>query len=591
MEPKFILNREKISDADIEKNKNFDELLTKFKNQSIQKARNDRSWWRKKSIRYSAAILGAVVVCTVTLSQLYQSNSNLKKTNALTSTSTNKKESAKPLADKKQRSVTPLNPHWDVAYSRYKVNAGKGASLVHASRSKIQVPKNAFVTKAGQIIEGEVEILYREIHKVSEQLMSGIPMQYDSAGTTYDFESAGMFDIKGEKNGEPVFLSSKATLTVQLASEREGAQFNQYLWDSVAGNWRYLQKDILNPLKPETHTAQQRVAASALSKADVEKQVNEVEVEGKKKIEQQYAQQVAKLPVVKQPVKPRKISNRQNFTLEVDKNEFPELSGFNNVMFEVGDENKNYSDKYTEVTWNDVQVSDGPQKGINYLLSLRKGNQLLELIVYPCLNNVDFEKANSAFKAKMVDYEKALAERKAKEEKLRADMLARQKEYETEMKRNKEERLKNYIREMKAMEAANANEVASLSGAAKVLRVFQISQFGTYNSDGPRLRTGDYKPSVAYQLNSKPFQPNQVYVMDYKDRMFYLYSYKEVSDLIFKKGVRYAVCVPVNGQLYVKQLFNDDPEVIAKKSKLMLDLKALPSDVETIEDVKRYFEI
>ncbi len=596
MEPKFIIDREKVSDEEIEKNKNFDELVTKFKNQSIQKARNDRSWWKQKRIKYSAAILGVTVICTVTVSQLYnKTKSNKEIANDSNSTlTTNKKETTSPLAEKKLRTINPVNAKLDVPYTRYKVNAAKGGSLNHPSKSKIEVPKNAFVNKAGEVIEGEVEIMYREFHKVSETIMSGIPMRYDSAGKSYDFESAGMFDIRGEQNGEPVFINPNANLRVQLASEKEGNEFNQYFLDTVNNKWDYRCEDVTQKM-PDYKKAANNITkdkVQPITQAEIEKEIEKTKVEGLKKIETQTAQQVAKLPSPKAPVKPRKISNRQTFTLEVDKNEFPELSGFSNVVFEVGDENKNYSDKYTEVTWNDVLIKDGPKKGENYILNLRKGATVLELVVYPCLSGADFEKANAAFKNKMQGYEKELSDRKAKEEKLREEMVARQKEYEEEMKRNKEERLKEFIRYQKQLEASLANEVNQLQNMAKVMRVFQVSQFGVYNSDCPRMRNPvNYSPNLQYVIDNKILQPNQVLVIDYTTKMLMTFNGVEISELSFNTEKRYAICVPINGKLYIKQIAANDALLTDKPSTLKLVLNPLPSDIVTIEDVKRYFEI
>jgi hypothetical protein len=601
MEPKFIIDREKVSDEEIEKNKNFDELVTKFKNQSIQKARNDRSWWKQKRIKYSAAILGVTVICTVTVSQLYN-KSNKKNTNESNSTlTTNKKETTSPLAEKKLRTINPVNAKLDVPFTRYKVNAAKGGSLNHFSKSKIEVPKNAFVNKAGEVIEGEVEIMYREFHKVSETMMSGIPMRYDSAGKAYDFESAGMFDIRGEQNGEPVFINPNANLNVQLASEKEGAEFNQYFLDTINNKWEYRCEDVVQKMPAPTSTKLSSVKKEAsvtkekaqeITQATIEKEIEKTKSEGLKKIEVQVAQQLAKLPTPKAPVKPRKISNRQTFTLEVDKNEFPELSGFSNVVFEVGDENKNYSDKYTEITWNDVLIKDGPKKGENYLLNLRKGATALELVVYPCLSGADFEKANIAFKSKMQLYEKELSDRKAKEEKLREEMVARQKEYQEEMKRNKEDRLKEFIRYQKQLEAEVNKEVNQLQNMAKVMRVFQVSQFGVYNSDCPRMRDPDiYAPIIRYTINDKLFQPNQVLVIDYTTKMMYTYYAKDLSLLALNPTKRYALCIPINGGLYVKQFSANDETLTAKPSTLTLSLNPLPSDIVSIDDVKRYFEI
>ncbi len=601
MEPKFIIDREKVSDEEIEKNKNFDELVTKFKNQSIQKARNDRSWWKQKRIKYSAAILGVTVICTVTVSQLYnKTKSNKEIANDSNSTlTTNKKETTSPLAEKKLRTINPVNAKLDVPYTRYKVNAAKGGSLNHPSKSKIEVPKNAFVNKAGEVIEGEVEIMYREFHKISETIMSGIPMRYDSAGKVYDFESAGMFDIRGEQNGEPIFINPNANLKVQLASEKEGSQFNQYFLDTINNKWDYRCEDVTQKMPTSTKPSSVKKETSItkdkgqiVTQADIEKEIEKTQIEGLKKIETQTAQQVAKLPTPKAPVKPRKISNRQTFTLEVDKNEFPELSGFSNVVFEVGDENKNYSDKYTEVTWNDVLIKDGPKKGENYILNLRKGATVLELVVYPCLSGADFEKANAAFKSKMQGYEKELSDRKAKEEKLREEMVARQKEYEAEMKRNKAERLKEYIANVKRIEASVSDEINQLQGAAKVFRVFQVSEFGVYNSDCPRRRDpSNYMPTLLYAMNDKAFQPQRVLVIDYSTKMLNTYIGDEMGLVVLKPENRYALCVPYNGKLYVKQFSSNDAELADKPKKMTINLKELPSDMITIEDVKRYFEI
>ena len=42
-------------------------------------------------------------------------------------------------------------------------------------------------------------------------------MVYDSAGTKRTFESAGMLDIKGFQNNEPVFINPKKVITIELA--------------------------------------------------------------------------------------------------------------------------------------------------------------------------------------------------------------------------------------------------------------------------------------------------------------------------------------------------------------------------------------
>ena len=49
-------------------------------------------------------------------------------------------------------------------FASYKCNANKGGIYEYESGSKLRVPAAAFMDNAGNLIEGEVEIKYREFH-------------------------------------------------------------------------------------------------------------------------------------------------------------------------------------------------------------------------------------------------------------------------------------------------------------------------------------------------------------------------------------------------------------------------------------------
>ena len=71
MQPKFNIDRPKVSDEEINKNKDFDKLVKQFKEQSINKAKSDNSWWKNNYVRYAAVIAGATVIVTVTYTALF----------------------------------------------------------------------------------------------------------------------------------------------------------------------------------------------------------------------------------------------------------------------------------------------------------------------------------------------------------------------------------------------------------------------------------------------------------------------------------------------------------------------------------------
>jgi len=79
MEPKININRPKVDDAEIESRKNFQELVTRFKTESLQKAQRDLRLRRLKKLAYSTVIAGVAVVCTVTFINYNSDKKDTKK--------------------------------------------------------------------------------------------------------------------------------------------------------------------------------------------------------------------------------------------------------------------------------------------------------------------------------------------------------------------------------------------------------------------------------------------------------------------------------------------------------------------------------
>jgi hypothetical protein len=98
-------------------------------------------------------------------------------------------------------------------------------------------------------------------------------------------------------------------------------------------------------------------------------------------------------------------------------------------------------------------------------------------------------------------------------------------------------------------------------------------------------------PTLLYAMNDKVFQPQRVLIIDYSTRILNTYIGDEMGLVALKPENRYALCVPYQGKLYVKQFSSNDTELMEKPKKMTINLKELPSDMITIEDVKRYVEI
>ncbi|MDP2384852.1 MAG: hypothetical protein Q8M29_00640 [Bacteroidota bacterium] len=547
METKFNINRDKIDDKEIESRKDFDALVKKFKEQSIQDAKVRKRWPKMRKLVYTTIIAGFLVVCTVSINELTKDKSNEKTTTSVADKKTILKD--KP----NSKFIRPVLAASKAPYSKYTVNANTGGTIKHTTASKITVPKSAFVKKDGKEVNGTVEIHYREMHDVADQLVSGIPMRYDSAGNKQNFESAGMVDIKGFQGGEEVFIKPGKQLDIDMVSKKDGNRFNLYYLDTVAKKWNYLGKDKIVSLNEDHHTPavtqttaeskEEKKIQSAIEKLDESKEV--VITSTDKKITSLTTPIVPKKPLAAD-------KSRKQFKLNVNFNQYPELKAFEGCVFEVDESNTQYTKEFNSIAWSDAQISESDIKG-KYYLNLSLGYRKEKLLVYPVFDGKKLEEVNTAFDKKLTEYQKALTERKAKEQKYKDDLAIELKRIETEQKallaKLDAEKKKRAVSAAEQMYAANSGKVNETD--FKVRRMFQISQFGAYNSDcAQKLASG--KTTSAELVHDKYLlQPNSVYLINNADNMMYTYSYNELYNFRFDPKKEYSIIAAVNDQLYM----------------------------------------
>ncbi|MCP4443318.1 MAG: hypothetical protein GY810_30825 [Aureispira sp.] len=152
---------------------------------------------------------------------------------------------------------TKLQSPLDEVYispKKIKINANKEKTIELEDGSSLKIPKDAFVDKNGKLITGEVELSYRQYNDAADIIASGIPMQYQQAnGTMQQLESAGMFELKGTANGQPVFIAPDKSIETNIASNKTGNYDFYYLNPEVEKNreqpynWEKLTHKADNP--------------------------------------------------------------------------------------------------------------------------------------------------------------------------------------------------------------------------------------------------------------------------------------------------------------------------------------------------------
>ena len=315
-------------------------------------------------------------------------------------------------------------------------------TLLFNTGSLIKVPSNAFVDAGGNPVSGLIELKYREFHNVGEIILAGIPMTYDSAGAEYHFESAGMFELNAFQNGEPVFLAKDKIIEVSLASlDKNENKFNQYYLDPASKKWSYTGED-----KPRIVSLPDSVGTTDSAKSG--------------------------LDLIK-PIAKKK--SRQQFTVGISYDDYPELKAFDNVLFEVSPETKNFDPTTAKMKWDDVTV-DRIGKSDNYKLTFIGSGKTVEVIAYPVVEKNDLKKSQATFDQLYANYKMKTSVRenldKNKERKLQGDLSVSQKAV-------------NYF---KALAQAKENQriAENVSATEEIIyRTFQVKNFGIWNSDCP----------------------------------------------------------------------------------------------------------
>lgn len=367
--------------------------------------------------------------------------------------------------------INPAIPEADIANESYFVNAKDGGKIKHHTGTEITIPEGAFMDEKGNVITGKVEIQYREFHDQADIYLSGIPMEYDTAGNKKIFESAGMMEIRGFQNGKRLKIVPDKNFVICMHSKNPDPKFNLYYLDEEKKKWNYEGKDsIALPSKSEIDTRYPTISSSIENPSNkimlsTEKKINETQEEIK-----EIKKEIVKIKKTK-PSEPRKANpNKKNFTIDVVKSEYPELAVYTGTVFEVINNDNLPEDTY-QVTWNDVALKE---KNNTYSIELSKGKRTEEIAVIPVLEGKDYGKARKVFDAKFSTYTTLLTKKKEEEKNAIEDLSKLKEKYKKEQE--------EYEKSLLAIKASMRLEEQS---NLELQRVFNINRFGTWNCDSP----------------------------------------------------------------------------------------------------------
>lgn len=273
----------------------------------------------------------------------------------------------------------------NVPFRNFDIDANAGDMVKLAEGTYIYIPGGLFIDKAGKAVTGRVQLHYRAFYTPGEILASGITMLYDTAGEQHLFSSAGMFELTGTQNGDPVTIAPGKSIQMDFASTYNDVNFNFYELDTANAAWNFL----------ATTTADSNKLRQSLEKA------------------------LAVLP--RRPSEPKEYNPKTpSINMDVDITDHPELAGYSDVIWQyAGKGNDPEKNKWIyDTDWTSAKLLMTDDNTCMYNMTLANSEKSFSTSVFPTLKGANFKTALADFKTKMQAFEASERDRQEKRKQL-----------------------------------------------------------------------------------------------------------------------------------------------------------------------------
>lgn len=479
---KVNINRSKLTSAEIEEKRNFNQLMLQLKTPPTSYY-TSFGFWGKTGMA-GLVILFVVKSISTLFNQFNQETYDQNYTlNDISSTQTQNDPYFKPISSEN-----------DIAFEYHQINSGEENEIILEDGTTIEIPANAFDTDKGQL----VRISTRLFKDKTSAFLAGVPMDYQQNA----FESSGMIEIRGEINGKVVQINPDAPITIHLNMFKHPDGFNFYALDDASGLWS---------LYPATMSTE----------LNLPEEVNEKDLEElNSSIKAIHAQRVdlrKKLKDLKMPSeKDYFIAKNEHlqFKLDFDMSLFPELANFKSIVFEALPNQYNYSQVVSK-TWDDFQIK---KDGDDFIATFINDKMTESIKVCPVLKGKELENALRKYENAKKNYfneqihlTAALEtlENEEKEKNARFDMLSSIQAQKEMLTANASQ--KNTDKILKDQKLAVQGKIMTATAS------FKTAKWGVFNADKPVAYPESFRTPVQLVTNDQTMEDiDRAYVFDMK---------------------------------------------------------------------------
>ena len=401
------------------------------------------------------------------------------------------------LADKEavQQALSPDN----IESAFVEIDPTKDTIVVFPQGTQVQVPANAFLDAAGNVVTQKVKLELKEFYKRSDMLFAGLTTE----GENGLLESDGMVYLNGTAEGKQISIAADKPLTMAMPTDSFQADMQLFEGEKQAdGNilWKNPREFLNASLMEESKSSE--------SMSSGEESMEEKDI---------AAQQAPQKPIE------YKEEDERILSIEMDDPEkFPELAMYQNVKFRVNEKSA-FNRNDANLDWYSMDMTRTVNEGEYFLIFGGKGKKGEKIerkyIVNPVYSGEDYQAALKAYEKKFEAYRKLKLQKQKGSEK-QNEYLRRQAEAEknkvlvAEKQKISQQESLDRTREILERAAANQSRLQAerLAQNGKLLAnssmdedklrsrrqalinsqkeeyatlkyIVTVSRFGTYNSD------------------------------------------------------------------------------------------------------------
>jgi hypothetical protein len=264
-------------------------------------------------------------------------------------------------------------------FEKLEVSAQHGGTLLFENGTEIVVPAGVLLCD-GKPVTDIVTISLVQYSTPFEIFASGIPMQYDSAGLSYTFKSAGMINIQGDYQGRSLTVAPGKSLGVRMVSMYDDTEHSIYQFDTIHGQWINKGQDTVTYISvADTALLQERI--DSLTTSSSNSPTNNLSL--RKDV----------IPIILYDIE-----------------RFPRLKVFSSIAFEIASQDFAKLGLAVSELWVDMQFDTTTMQATT-TLKLMSTNKELSLKGKFLLDGEPYNKAMEQYPQKKMEYDQRIRER------------------------------------------------------------------------------------------------------------------------------------------------------------------------------------